>query len=222
MTIEPERISDIEDIGEQGELERRQKERVLPRALRKRGTALRGAEDKAEGDSFIPGSQTVYVKTWGCTHNTSDGEYMAGLLAASGYKITGKGIELYHGNDQSFIDSPLDAGAWLLNSCTVKGPSEDGFKSAIKKGRDLNKVIVVSGCVPQGQKDLPELRDLSVVGVQQIDRVVEVVEETLKGHTVHLFRRQRAVNGRRPAGPSLDLPKIRRNPLIEIIPINSG
>jgi len=31
----------------------------------------------------------VYVKTWGCSHNSSDGEYMAGLLATSGYTITG-------------------------------------------------------------------------------------------------------------------------------------
>lgn len=30
------------------------------------------------------------MKTWGCSHNNSDGEYMAGQLAASGYKITGK------------------------------------------------------------------------------------------------------------------------------------
>ena len=29
------------------------------------------------------------MKTWGCTHNTSDSEYMAGQLAAHGYTITG-------------------------------------------------------------------------------------------------------------------------------------
>ena len=39
--------------------------------------------------SIIPGTQTIYLKTWGCTHNTSDSEYMAGQLAAYGYKITG-------------------------------------------------------------------------------------------------------------------------------------
>ena len=31
----------------------------------------------------------MYVKTWGCSHNNSDSEYMAGQLAAYGYKITG-------------------------------------------------------------------------------------------------------------------------------------
>ena len=39
---------------------------------------------------FITGTQTVFVKTWGCSHNSSDSEYMAGQLAAYGYKITGE------------------------------------------------------------------------------------------------------------------------------------
>lgn len=40
--------------------------------------------------SVIPGTQTIYVKTWGCTHNSSDSEYMAGQLAAYGYQLTSK------------------------------------------------------------------------------------------------------------------------------------
>ena len=120
-----------------------------------------------------------------------------------------------------YIDTPLSADVWLLNSCTVKGPSEDGFKAAIKKGKELNKTLVVAGCVPQGQKDMDDIKDISVIGVQQIDRVVEVIEESLKGHVIKLYGQKRS-NGRRLAGPSLELPKIRKNPLIEIIPINSG
>ncbi len=115
----------------------------------------------------------------------------------------------------------MDANVWLLNSCTVKGPSEDSFHEAVKRGHNLHKVIIAAGCVPQGQKDLPDLQNVSVVGVQQINRIVEVVEEALKGNRVSLFGQQRE-GRRRLAGPSLDLPKIRRNPLIEIIPINSG
>lgn len=41
-------------------------------------------------DSIIPGAQVIYMKTWGCSHNNSDGEYMAGQLAAYGYQITGE------------------------------------------------------------------------------------------------------------------------------------
>lgn len=38
--------------------------------------------------SIVPGTQRIYVKSWGCTHNTSDSEYMAGQLAAYGYNLT--------------------------------------------------------------------------------------------------------------------------------------
>lgn len=41
--------------------------------------------------------------------------------------------------------------------------------------------VVVAGCVPQGAPRAGYLQGLSVVGVQQIDRIVEIVEETLKG-----------------------------------------
>lgn len=40
--------------------------------------------------SIIPGTQTIYIKTWGCTHNSSDSEYMAGQLASYGYTLTSK------------------------------------------------------------------------------------------------------------------------------------
>ena len=42
-----------------------------------------------------------------------------------------------------------------------------------------------------------------MIGVTQIDRVVEVVEEALKGHTVKLLAKKEL--------PLLDLPKIRKN-----------
>ena len=34
---------------------------------------------KADGD-VVPGKAKVFVKTYGCSHNISDSEYMAGLL----------------------------------------------------------------------------------------------------------------------------------------------
>ena len=62
-------------------------------------------------------------------------------------------------------DTPLSADVWLLNSCTVKSPSEDSFLSAVEKGRELGRVVVVAGCVPQGQKNHTSLQGLSAIGV---------------------------------------------------------
>ena len=62
---------------------------------------------------------------------------------------------------------------------------------------------------------------LSIIGVQQIDRIVEVVEETLKGNCVRILG-QKKEGKVKLGGASLTLPKIRRNPLVEIIPISTG
>ena len=78
------------------------------------------------------------------------------------------------------------------------------------------KHIVVAGCVTQADdKGFGKCLDgVSVVGISQIDRVVEVVEETLKGHETRLLEKKSL--------PSLDLPKIRKDPLVEIVPLSTG
>lgn len=207
-------IGDIEDIVSKNDVgvadRASSKGAVIPRPRRHRqknsGANVNTACEQAEGDSYIPGTQKVYVKTWGCSHNSSDSEYMAGQLAAYGFKI---------------VDKKEDADLWLLNSCTVKSPAEDHFRNEITQANKLNKRLVLAGCVPQGQPNASFVQGLSVVGVQQIDRVVEVVEETLKGHTVRLFG-QKKQSGKKSGGAALSLPKIRKNPLIEIIAINTG
>ncbi|GAB2291172.1 hypothetical protein Dimus_025431 [Dionaea muscipula] len=147
----------------------------------------------------IPGTQTIYIKTFGCSHNQSDSEYMAGQLSSYGYALS---------------DDPESADLWLINTCTVKSPSQSAMDTIISKGRTAKKPLVVAGCVPQGSQNLKELEGVSIVGVQQIDRVVEVVEETLKGHEVRFLNRKTL--------PALDLPKVRKNKFIEILPINVG
>ncbi|XP_050436726.1 threonylcarbamoyladenosine tRNA methylthiotransferase [Adelges cooleyi] len=154
----------------------------------------------------VPGTQSIFIRTWGCSHNSSDGEYMAGLLASYGYTIT---------------DDKEKADLWILNSCTVKNPAEDHFRNEITDGKKSGKFIVVAGCVPQGDPKSSFIQNLSVIGVQQIDRVIEVVEETLKGHTVR-FLGQKKINGKKDGGARLQLPKIRKNKLIEIIAISTG
>ena len=67
-----------------------------------------------------------------------------------------------------FTADALNADLWLLNSCTVKNPAEDGFKNEIKKARQLGKYIVVAGCVPQGQPRAEFIKGLSVVGVSYL------------------------------------------------------
>eukprot|EP01043_Picozoa_sp_COSAG02_P047934 COSAG02_NODE_4650_length_5132_cov_2.192690_1_plen_651_part_00 len=201
-------IDDLEDIVPAGGgdvLRRPPKQAVVPKRARRRPAQSGDVYSTVEGS--IPGTQTVHVKTWGCSHNNSDGEYMAGILQSYGYTVT---------------DKMEDADLWVLNSCTVKNPSESHFVTTIRQAKEAGKHVVVAGCVPQGDRKNRDLEGLSVVGVQQIDRVVEVVEETLKGNTVQLFGHRRTEAGKKDGGARLSLPKIRKNRLVEIIPINTG
>jgi len=208
-------VDDIEDMGLLGDMVNtgsdrvNAKRQVLPK-IRKKNKNLTNKKtdsDASVDESIIPGTQSVYVKTWGCTHNNSDGEYMAGQLAAFGYNI---------------VDDKMKADLWLLNSCTVKTPAEDHFRNEIQAAKNGGKYVVVAGCIPQAAPKLSYIQGLSVIGVQQIDRVTEVVEETLKGHSVRLMNQKKSSDGRKAGGARLDLPKIRKNPLIEIIAINTG
>uniref|UniRef100_A0A8D0F002 tRNA-t(6)A37 methylthiotransferase n=1 Tax=Strix occidentalis caurina TaxID=311401 RepID=A0A8D0F002_STROC len=203
-------LEDIEDIVSAEDLKPHDRQfvrkNVFPKVRKRNSQKNIQAEDDPPSDSIIPGAQKIWIRTWGCSHNNSDGEYMAGQLAAYGYKIT---------------DNSAEADLWLLNSCTVKNPAEDHFRNSIKKAQEGKKKVVLAGCVPQAQPRQDYLKGLSIIGVQQIDRVVEVVEETIKGHSVRLLG-QKKDNGKRLGGARLDLPKIRKNPLIEIISINTG
>lgn len=161
----------------------------------------------------IPGSHSVYVKTWGCSHNWSDSEYMAGILIKNGYRVTFKD------------DESVDANIWVLNSCTVKGRAQNLFESALKKAKSLSKYVVTAGCVPSGDKKNELWKDVSIIGVQQIDQINYVVQQTLNGNVVQLLKNKKVSNDdskRKAGGAPLSMPKLRRNNYEEIVPINTG
>ena len=51
--------------------------------------ACGGAKEKEKleaSQSGVPGTASVWVKTFGCSHNQSDSEYMSGQLQQYGYR----------------------------------------------------------------------------------------------------------------------------------------
>lgn len=191
---------DLEDLGAQGSDVRPQ---LLGADEVFRPLRQGASQEGGVVDAHVPGAQRVYVKIYGCQHNQSDGEYMMGQLRDYGYTL---------------VDSVEECDVVVVNSCTVKNPSESRALFAISQARDTGKAAVLAGCVPSGDKKLCEssfLNGVSMLDVSQLDRIVDVVEESLKGHTVRLMEK-------RHSPTSLSLPKIRRDELVEIIPINAG
>ncbi|VVC96448.1 unnamed protein product [Leptidea sinapis] len=169
-------IDDIEDLVSSQDIT--PKERYASRkSVSVRSKKREIKEYESAEKVILESTQTIYVKTWGCAHNNSDSEYMAGLLAAHGYKLT---------------EDKWQAQLWLLNSCTVKNPSEDHFNGGGVRASGGTSLFLPTGSQCSG------------------------------GHTVRLFGSKKTGEGRKAGGASLLLPKVRKNPLIEIISINTG
>ncbi|NXE90102.1 CDKAL methylthiotransferase, partial [Menura novaehollandiae] len=89
-------LEDIEDIVSAEDLKPRDRQfvrkNVFPKVRKRNSQKNVQTDDDPPSDSIIPGVQKIWIRTWGCSHNNSDGEYMAGQLAAYGYKITGNSM----------------------------------------------------------------------------------------------------------------------------------
>ncbi len=142
----------------------------------------------------------IKIETYGCSANQADSESMAYLLKKANYELT----------DSENFD------LIILNTCTVKTPTENKILRRIKNLRKENKKIIVAGCIPQAEPDYikSKFKDLSILGVFDISDVVECVEKTLSG--------KRAVILSSSSKKKIGLVRIRKNPIIEIIPISEG
>lgn len=156
----------------------------------------------------------IYVKTYGCSFNQLDSEIMSGKLIEAGHKIT---------------ENENNADLFLINSCTVKNLSETKFFQDVRKYKEKGKKIVVSGCITQAEESYMQtkLKDISVIGTNDLDKIAYIVDEAIKNNPIQIVSKL----GRKKENElvriekeklRLSSPKERKNPLIEIIPINEG
>ncbi len=149
----------------------------------------------------------VYIETYGCTFNASDTEVMTGLLEQAGYQV---------------VDSPEGADVVIINSCIVKERSYldlrkrlAHFSSAAPSPEQrATPVVVLAGCAPKVPQHGKEFSQFPQLGPDNVASVVEVVEQALAGEIVHRVARSHEAR--------LALPKRRRNPAVEIVPISKG
>eukprot|EP00966_Prymnesium_polylepis_P065187 1512984-Prymnesium_polylepis.1 len=99
-------MDDIEDIqSPDGDAPRVPPSARGVRARRKQEKPSEREESAAAANERVPGAAAVWVKTYGCSHNHSDSEYMCGLLAQYGYRLVPE-------------KEKAAADLWLVNSCT--------------------------------------------------------------------------------------------------------
>lgn len=143
----------------------------------------------------------IFIKNYGCSSNTADGETLAGCLTQAGYTIA------------SYEE---EAELIIFNTCAVKGPTENRIVNDIKHAPKTKKILI-AGCLPKISFDRlqREVRFNGAVGPAVGEEIVEIVRRVLGGEKVIdllSFKEK----------PSLTLPKLRKNHTISIIPINFG
>jgi threonylcarbamoyladenosine tRNA methylthiotransferase CDKAL1 len=75
----------------------------------------------------------VYVKTFGCSLNISDSEFIISEFLKKGFTIS------------SFEEADFI----VINTCGVKQPTENKILNYIKKLDSSNKKIIIAGCLPK-------------------------------------------------------------------------
>lgn len=143
----------------------------------------------------------VYVEVFGCSANVADAEIASGLLRDAGHTPAA---------------TPEEADALVVLTCIVKTPTERKVAKRLRKLTAMGRPLIVAGCMPKAERWLAEevAPRASLMGPDDILRVVEVVEAALEG------RRVEAVGGDQP--DKTCLPRLRRNPVVHIAPIASG
>jgi len=148
------------------------------------------------------GVMRVLVKTYGCSANLADGEVLAGCLAKAGYKLAAYASE---------------ADVVVYNTCAVKGPTENRIIEILRRVPPDKKVIV-AGCLPliNFERLCREVRFDGVVGPSAGEKIVAIVERVLEGEKIV------ELDGALNAMPTLNLPRLRSNAVISVIPVSYG
>lgn len=144
----------------------------------------------------------VFVINFGCSANLADSEVLRGCLDKAGYKQA---------------DSPSNADVIIYNTCAVKGPTENRVIQALKSAPSERKIIV-AGCLPtiNFERLQREVNFDGVVGPAAGEKIVDVVRRVNQGETVLDFDWFSEVR------PNLELPRLRSNPVIGILPVGYG
>jgi len=144
----------------------------------------------------------VFLKSYGCSANQADSEVLLGCLAKAGYKS---------------VDSASEADVVVVNTCAVKGPTENRVLEFLKRV-PRGKKIVVAGCLPltSFERLSRDARFDGLVGPAFGEDIVTVVERVMAG------KRVVALDTALESKPSLSLPRLRSNSVVSVIPINYG
>jgi threonylcarbamoyladenosine tRNA methylthiotransferase CDKAL1 len=143
----------------------------------------------------------IFIRNFGCSANTADSEVLGGCLVQAGYKLAA---------------SESDADMLIYNTCAVKGPTENRIINAMKHS-PKGKKLIVAGCLPiiSFERLSREVAFDGAVGPSIGSGIVDIVSRVYAGEKVVELS---SINCK----PHLDLPRVKTNPIISVVPVNYG
>ena len=115
------------------------------------------------------GMQT-YIKTYGCTLNQADSDIIQSILASNNISESNQ----------------KDADVVIVNTCTVKTPTERKILELLAQMERAKRKVVVTGCMASANQDLIErfAPSASIVTTSNINMVSDAVNKTANGRRV--------------------------------------
>ncbi len=134
----------------------------------------------------------ISIETYGCSANINNSEIIEGLLETAGHEVV----------------EEKDAELVVVNTCTVKGPTENRI---IKRMQDIKKPIIVTGCMADAQEEVVRRvrKDAVLVSLTNLEKINRAIKEKQD-----FLGKNKEIK--------LGLPKKNKNKAIEIIQIAEG
>lgn len=142
-----------------------------------------------------------WIEGYGCSASFSDMEMIAGKLQNDGFTLA---------------DSPETADFNLIVTCSVKMPTEHKMSERIKHLSNLNKPLIIAGCLPAADESMVSTLSpkACLMGPNSIESVTEIAKSALNGIRLKRLSAE--------AYNKINLPKLKINPIISIIQISTG
>jgi len=147
--------------------------------------------------------ERVNVENYGCASNKFDLEIIIAYLKQAGCEIT---------EDSTLTD------IFLVNTCGVKKPTEDRILSRLRSMGNLNKPVLITGCLPKInlaaiEHAIPNYS--AILDTNSLDRIPIILKNIEEGKSNSLFLSGKPQN-------KLELDRVRLNSFLEIVQVAEG
>ncbi|MFA5333494.1 MAG: tRNA (N(6)-L-threonylcarbamoyladenosine(37)-C(2))-methylthiotransferase [Candidatus Nanoarchaeia archaeon] len=131
-----------------------------------------------------------FVKTYGCSHNQADSLVMIQLLKMQGY---------------TQAKNEKEAEIIIVNTCTVKTPTEQRIKRYIQDHKE--KKLIIAGCMIATHKEL--FKNYPLIGCNNLADIVKIMKGEIKESLQKNNTKTKLIS-------------LAKNEVIEIVPISKG